>query len=220
MTFQLVLATDYISMYGYFLYNDSNWDPNQVFSRYVTVGYDASDFNNYQQVGLSASDYVNLDKLPGNTGLNGEWYFNFTSIEATNPNRLCHKWSQNHVKFRPYLPSSLSCSCTYEQALLDWRFWFSYFWGISSMPHCATLVFSPLQHTVECCYDYDGSLIVDSRYGGSFFRYNPLFYYQQHVLDDRQPHKHCCIKSIFANFTIYIGLQVSAPNTDHQDFVS
>ena len=196
MTFQLVLATDYISTYGYYLYNDSNWDPNQAFSRPVTLGYDASDFDNYEQMSLPRTgDYFIIDEIPGNTGQNGEWYFNFTSSEAANPSRLCHKWSQDHTKFRPYLLGNLSCPCTYEQALLDWRFWFGYFWGVSSMQHCATFVFSQLQGTVECCYDFDGSLIVDSRYGGSFFRYNPLFYYQQHLLDDRQPRQHCCIDS-------------------------
>ena len=192
------MATDYISTYAYFLYNNSNWDPNQAFSRPVTVGYDASDYDNYEQVSLPLpGDYFNMDTLQGNTRLTGEWYFNFTSVEATNPNRLCRKWSQDHIKFRPYFPISMSCPCTYEQALLDWRFWFGYFWGISSMPHCATLVFSPpnTAYTIECCYDYDGSLIVDSRYSGSYFRYNPLFHYRQHVLDDRQPHEHCCIES-------------------------
>ena len=47
MTCQLVLATDYISTYGYFIYNDTTW--NSSVSHPVTIGYDARDFVNYNR---------------------------------------------------------------------------------------------------------------------------------------------------------------------------
>lgn len=193
MTCQLVLATDYISTYGLFLYYDNNWNISQRYSRPVTIGYDARNFIDYEQVKLpNQRDYYNMDAIKGNTDLNGEWYFNFTSGGDTSPSRNCHKWSHEHINLNPI---DLSCPCTLYQALLDWRFWFGYFWGVSSRPNCATFILSQLQGTTECCYDSNGSLIVGSRYGGSYFQYNPLFYYQLHFLKDHLPHKHCCIES-------------------------
>lgn len=195
MTCQLVLATDYISTYGFFLYNDTNWNVSLSSSRPVTIGYDAKDFINYDRVNLpSQNDFFIINDIRGNTGRNAEWYFNFTSRENTNPYRLCRRWSHEQIGSY-YVPSSLSCPCTYQQALLDWRFWFGYFWGVSSQPHCATFLFSQRQSTTECCYDSNGTLIVGPNGGGSYFQYNPLFYYQQHFLKDHLPFEYCCIES-------------------------
>ena len=192
MTFQLVLATDYVHTYGYFLYNDTNWNTNLMSGRHVTIGYDARDFINYVRINLPSQHLVDVE---GNTGINGEWYFNFTSSEATNPYRLCRTWSYEHTNFYNYIPSRILCPCTHQQALLDWRFWFGYFWGVSSRPNCATFIFSQLQGTTECCYDSDGSLIIGPRSGGSYLQYNPLFYYHQYFSEDYLPHEYCCIES-------------------------
>ena len=193
MTCQLVLATDYISTYGYFLYNDTTW--NSSVSHPVTIGYDARDFVNYNRINLPGQS---IYRVEGNTGHVGEWYFNFSLSEggSENPDKGCYKLSY-HEDINGYrnIPSHLECPCTRQQALFDWRFWFGYFWGISSRPNCATFIFSQLQGTTECCYDSNGLLIVEQRYGGSYFLYNPLFYYQEHLLRDRLLHEHCCVNS-------------------------
>ena len=195
MTCQLVLATDYSSTYGFFLYLDTNWNITRSSRHHIIIGYNARDFINYYQVNLpSQEDYFIIDQIQGNTGYSGKWYFNFTSSEATNPYRLCYKWSHEQTRSY-YIPSSLSCPCTYQQALLDWRFWFGYFWGVSSRPHCATLLFSQQQRTTECCYDSEGSLIIGPNGGGSYLQYSPLFNYQQYFMADSLPYEYCCIQS-------------------------
>ena len=191
MTCQLVLATDYVNTYGYFLYNDTTWNTIQFASTPVTIGYDARDFVNHDIINLPGQQIYLAE---GNTGLVGEWYFNFSS-EGNNPHKLCYQWSYDNMNRYHYIPSNLSCPCTHQQALFDWRFWFGYFWGISSRPNCATYIFSRYLGTTECCYDSDGLLIVEQRYGGSYLLYNPLFHYHEHITHDRLPHEHCCINS-------------------------
>ena len=192
VTFQLVLATDYLTTYSFFLYDEASWDLRRRFWPRVVIGYDAKDYSNYENVQLSSNQYLRIHEFQGNTGRTGEWYFNNTSPGETNSAGLCLKWSQRQVNMTSVFEGVPSCPCTRLQAWRDWRFWFGYYWGLSARPNCATLLFSRVQSTIECCYDDDGSLIVGANNGGSYLLYNPLFLHQQNAREDRLPHRYCC----------------------------
>ena len=198
-TFQLVLATDYTSTYGFYLYGDTNWDiDRRARWQRIVIGHDARDFMNYENVLLqSNTDFFTIDDVVGNSRLPGVWYFNYTSPESDmNSEQLCLQWSKRQSLVTTSFDTVPSaCPCTRRQARRDWRFWFAHFWGLSSRPNCATLLFSRQQSTVECCYDDDGSLIVGANDGGSYLLYNPLFYFLDHVQEDSFPYRYCCVES-------------------------
>ena len=203
MTFQLILATDYINTYAFFLYQDGgfNWDIERRQWQRIVVGYDANDYiifkNVYSPADSNINDVLQIDTVLGNSNLPGVWYFNFTP-SATNRNheQLCFEWAKrqpgnlSETQFEG-LPS---CPCTHSQALRDWRFWFLHRWGLSSRENCATFLFSRTrrQSAIECCYDNKGSLLVGPPSGGSYKLYNPLFYPRDHTIEDVSPYDNCC----------------------------
>lgn len=196
ITFQLVLATDYLATYAYFLYDESTWSLSRRFWPRVVIGHDAYDYTNYRNIKLPSSQYLRIHREQGNTGRPGEWHFNYTASGQIDSAKLCMKWSQRQDSASATFEGMLSCPCTQRQARRDWRFWFGYYWGFSARPNCATLFFSwPSQSSVECCYDNDGSLIVGANEGGSYMLYNPLFRYRQNFQEDRLPHRQCCEES-------------------------
>ena len=196
MTFQLVLATDFLTTYAFFLYDDSTWSLSRRFWPRVVIGHDNKDFTNYDNIQLTSPEYLRIQNIQGNTGRTGEWYFNYTAQGEVDSAKLCLQWAQRQdSNVSAAFEGVLSCPCTRQQAWRDWRFWFGYYWGFSARPNCATLLFSRRQSTIECCYDDDGSLIVGADDGGSFLLYNPLFRHRQNVLEDRQPYRYCCEES-------------------------
>lgn len=197
MTFQLVLATDYLTTYSFFLYDESTWSLHRWYWPRVVIGHDAKDYTNYDNIQLSRSQYFRIHDVQGNTGRRGEWYFNYTAPGEVNSEKLCLKWSQRQNNNVTALFEGVwSCPCTRQQARRDWRFWFGYYWGYSARPNCATLLFSwRRQSSIECCYDSDGSLIVGANDGGSHLLYNPLFRHVQNFQEDRLPYRHCCEES-------------------------
>lgn len=189
-----MLATDYLTTYAFFLYEDeATWSLRRQFWPRIVIGHDNKDYVNYKSIRLSRQQYLRIHSVQGNTGLAGEWYFNYTAQGELDSAKRCLQWAQrqdgNTSASFEGLPS---CPCTRQQARRDWRFWFGYYWGLSARPNCATLLFSRRQSTIECCYDDDGSLIIGAKDGGSYLLNNPLFRNQQSVLEDRQPHRHCC----------------------------
>lgn len=193
-TFQMVLATDYIQTHVLFLFQDGS--TINLFSwQHVVVGYDRRDFVNYLNAEVATqADFSLLHQLPGNTGRTGEWYFNITTdMNDTLAEARCLIWSLRQEEFNE---SALQfCPCTRRQARRDWRYWFAYYWGLSSRPNCATLLFNCRQSTIECCYDDFGALIVGPNQGGSHKLYNPLFFFHQHFLEDERPYDDCCVRS-------------------------
>lgn len=166
----------------------------------VVVGFDARDLTNYHNVELQSEETSRLHTLTGNTGRIGEWYYNFsTPVEDFSAEQRCAMWAQRQETVAANATSgsslALACPCTRQQAQRDWSFWFGYYWGLSSYPGCATVLFSRSQSTIECCYDDAGALIVGPRLGGSFKLYNPLFFYQQNFFEDVRPYRDCCVDS-------------------------
>ncbi len=200
VTFQLVLATDYIRTYAFYLYEEDgfNWDTERRQRQRIAIGYDARDYVNYLNVELpSMNDFLMIDDVTGNTGLPGEWYFDFSSPDTgTNFEQLCLEWSKQQTSNAADYFSNLSlpsCPCTWWQARRDWRFWFAYYWGYSSQPNCATLLFSRTQSTIECCYSWsDGSLLVGPNEGGTYKLYNSLFHPEEYYTEDLLPYEYCC----------------------------
>ena len=201
VTFQLVLATDYITTYAFYLYEEDgfHWNTENRQHQRVVVGYDASasDFNNYMNIELpSINDFLRIDSTIGNTNLPGQWYFNFTSPDiSTNFEQLCLEWSKRQPPNinELYFSSLPSCPCTWWQAWRDRRFWFAFRWGLSSQPNCATFLFSRNQSTIECCYSWtDGSLLVGPNFGGTYKLYNSLFHSQEYYTEDLLPYDYCC----------------------------
>lgn len=197
-TFQLVIATDFIQTHAFYLYEYStishfDWQR-------AVVGYDAKDFQNYFNLDQMPQDLVMLHRVAGNTGRIGEWHFNFTSPPGqVTAEQRCRAWARRQ---RGQLLDITSiqirhCPCTRQQAERDWRFWFGYFWGLSSNPNCATVLFSGSQHTLECCYDRFGALIVDptDRGAGSYKLYHPLLYNSEYYEEDLLPYYDCCTHS-------------------------
>lgn len=201
-TLQLILATDFIHTHGFYLYDDSTiYIPNSIMCQerrhHAVMGYDAKDLQYY--FNLPMPDIPNLHQIPGNTGRTGEWHFNFTSPpgQATAKQR-CLNWATREDSKAMIDLSTLlvkHCPCTLQQLQFDWRFWFGYLWGLTTSQNCATVLFSGSQHTLECCYDDDGALIVGPREGGSYKRYNPLFFNQDYYQDDLLPYYDCCEES-------------------------
>ena len=190
-----MLATDYLTTYSFFLYDEATWHLYRRFWPRIVVGHDAKDFTNYFNAELGQSQFLRLSQVEGNTGRIGEWFFNYTAPGEIDSATFCRMWSQRQANVSVSFDQRFSCPCTRQQAQTDWRFWFGYYWGFSARPNCATLLFSRRQSTIECCYDTDGSLIVGANEGGSYLLYNPLFRHRQNVLEDRTPYRHCCEQS-------------------------
>ena len=192
-----MLATDYLTTYAFFLYDEATWSLSRQFWPRVVIGHDAKDFANYENVQLNSQQYLRIHNIQGNSGRAGEWFFNYTTQGEIDSAKLCLKWTQRQdANNSAAFEGVSSCPCTRQQASRDWRFWFGYYWGLSARPNCATLLFSRRQGTIECCYDDDGSLIIGANAGGSYLLYNPLFHYQQNALEDRQPYRYCCEESM------------------------
>lgn len=196
LTFQLVLASDSVDTYAFFLYEEGglNWNRDH---QQIVVGYDAKNYINYLNVMVDdTEDYLQLDSIEGNTGNDGEWYFKLTgSDDDTNYELECFKWAakQDGDVVEDYFDGLPACPCTRQQARRDWRFWFGWRWGLSSGPNCATLVWSGRQSTTECCYDEDtGALLVGPSAGGSFRLHHPWFSNKDYITEDQQPHEYCC----------------------------
>ena len=184
--------------HAFFIYISSTLDLRSW--QRVVVGYDARDFTHYQSVDLQSRDeFLRLHEMTGNTGRVGEWYFDLNSpVEEISAEQRCLVWAKRQQQNTSAILSSLrvnACPCTQQQAWRDWSFWFGYFWGLSSRPNCATVLFSRSQSTIECCYDDNGALIVGPSQGGSLKLYNPLFFYQENFLEDLRPYQDCCIDS-------------------------
>ena len=203
VTFQLVLATDYVSTYAFFLYKEGSftWDIERSQWERIVVGYDANDYITYRNVFTTDSDInevLRIDTVPGNTNLQGAWYFNFTP-PATDKNyeQICLQWAKRQPEnlAETQFVGLPSCPCTLSQALRDWRFWFLHRWGLSPRENCATFLFSRdrMQSTIECCYGNDGSLLVGPPSGGTYKLYNPLFHPRDHTLEDVSPYDYCCV---------------------------
>ena len=191
-----MLATDFIQTHAFYIYSTSSVRGEATPP--VVVGYDAKDFQNYFNFIRSPQELFMLHNVIGNTGRNGEWYYNFTLPPGEITADLkCLLWVRAQIE-QPLDISSLRvqyCPCTKQQALLDWSFWFGNTWGLSSSPNCATALFSGSQHTLECCYDRSGNLLVGPIEGGSYKKYNPLFYYENYLQDDLMPYIDCCVSS-------------------------
>ena len=192
-----MLVSDFVQTHALYLYQDSTLPSWQ----HTVIGYDTRDFVNYNNVEFnSQAEFLQVHNMVGNTGRPGEWFFDLTSQEDRgNPEQRCTLWARRQQGLTQNInPHSLrinACPCTRRQAQRDWNFWFAYFWGLSSAPNCATVLFSQSQGTIECCYDNSGALIVGPRHGGSFKMYNPLFFYQQNFLEDLTPYQDCCVMS-------------------------
>lgn len=199
--FQLILATDYVQTQALFIYRSSSLDLPRW--QRVVVGYDARDFIHYHTLQLpSSSDFFQLHATEGNTGRVGEWHYSFTlPQEQLTADQRCLMWAKRQrISHEENLQgfSSLrerACPCTFNQAQRDRSFWFLYYWGLNSRRNCAMVPFSGNQSTLECCYDTSGALIVGPNEGGSFWLYNPLFFYQENFIQDLQPYRDCCVDS-------------------------
>lgn len=198
VTFQLVLATDFINTYAFYLYQPGGFSARLPSWRRVVVGYDAKDNRNFHNVELLSAQYSMIDAAVGNTGEMGQWYFNFTtSILEADSEQLCMEWArrQNTNVLERQFSGLPSCPCTSGQARRDWRFWFAHFWGLSSRSNCATFLWSRRQATLECCYENDGSLLIGPSSGGSSLLYNPLFFFRNYFQEDRLAYQYCCVDS-------------------------
>ena len=199
LTFQLVLATDYIRTFVFYLYEEEgiNWDPSRV-SRSVVIGYDAKNYIDYDNVALDSTEYLNIDMIMGNTGYEGQWFFELVSDTVQSPIEQCLIWARSQPKDLNFDDLG-SCPCTRQQARRDWRFFFGHNWGLSSRPECATFISwrrRRNQISLECCYDdASGALIVGPRNGGTYKRYSSLFNPSQNYLQDILPYQQCCIDS-------------------------
>lgn len=199
----MVLATDFVQTHAFFLYDNStthNTTDSLCDQRVyrAVMGYDAKDLQNYFNLNQPAQQLAMLHNLPGNTGRTGDWHFDLTLPpgQATAEQR-CLLWAKRQERQPNIDISSLEvkyCPCTLQQLLWDKRFWFGYFWGLSSSPNCATVLLSGSQNTLECCYDTGGALIVGTR-GGSYKLYNPLFFYENYRQEDLLPYYDCCVNS-------------------------
>ena len=196
-----MLATDYISTYAFFLYEEGgfNWNIANRQRQRIVIGYDARDYVNYDNIHLNdqlsdITSILQIDTVEGNTNLTGQWYLNLTSQESDEQN--CLEWAKRQpTNVLDNFEGLPACPCTRRQAWIDWRFFFAFYWGYSSQPNCATLLFSRRQSTLECCYNTDGSLIVGSNSGGSYKLYNSLFFPQEYSREDQLPHDYCCVFS-------------------------
>ena len=152
---------------------------------------------NYHTVELgSRQRYAQIHNLLGNTGRVGEWLFDFSARLDDYAELRCLAWSRRQRE-NSIVPSQLPrCPCTIRQAFFDFRYWFGYFWGLSSQPNCATVLFTGTSSTTECCYDWlTGALIVGPNNGGTYKLHNPLFQYYQYRLQDFLPYQDCCVES-------------------------
>ena len=196
MTFQVVLTTDYVNTYAFFLYEEGeiNWNIDQRQRQRIVVGYDAKDYVNYLNVQLqNSTDFLTIDTVIGNTGFPGQWYFSLTSPRTENFEGLCLEWAKRQSEdLNDNFAGLPSCPCTRRQAWRDRRFFFAFFWGLSSRPNCATMLFSRRQSSIECCYDSRGSLLVGPTTGGTYQLFNPLFSPRENTVEDRLPYDYCC----------------------------
>ena len=193
-----MLATDFVQTHAFYLYHDSTL--NLPSWQRAVAGYDAKDFQNYFNFDLPADQLTQLHATAGNTGRRGEWHFNLTSPDPLlTPEQHCTMWSrrqdQGDVQLDLSSIQTNSCPCTRAQAERDWRFWFAFYWGLSRSD-CAIVLFPGGQHTLECCYDDLGALIVGpSEGGGSYKLYNPLSFARESYLEDVKPYEDCCTSS-------------------------
>lgn len=178
------------------MYGSTYWD-YQLRAGYqgIVIGYDINDGENYLNVNVDQEDgYLFINSIIGNTGQYGQWYFGYTPTELK-PEQLCFKWAneQDRILGESLVTSLPSCPCSKAQALYDWRFLFAYWIGLSSDPNCATLLFSRMQSTIECCYDEDdGSLIIGPKKRGTVKLFNPLFHPAEYRDQDKVPYEQCC----------------------------
>jgi hypothetical protein len=161
------------------------------------MGYDAKNLVNYYNLDLLPQQLIMLHNVPGNTKRDGDWQFDFTlPPDQATPLQRCRIWAKRQ---QPFDTSSLdvqSCPCTRQQVHIDRRFWFGYYSGLSSLPNCATVLLSGSRHTLECCYDEAGALILSPKVGaGTFKLFNPLYLYDDYIREDLLPYEDCCVNS-------------------------
>ena len=221
-TFQLILATDFIRTHAFYLYDGSdstNASTCQQQIYRVVMGYDAKDLQNYFNRNLHPNQLLLLHNMPGNTGRNGDWQFDFTlPPHQWSAEKKCRSWGVRERR-RPLGTANLvevqSCPCTRQQILNDRRFWFGYYSGLSSSPNCATFLLSRSQHTFECCYDESGALLLGAaERGGTLKRFNSLFFYDRYVREDLRPYEDCCINSN-SSCSIYYEFRGSVDCSDY-----
>lgn len=182
-------------MYAFYLYED--FTLRLPWWQRVVIGYDTKNFINYRNVDLgSRSEYSMIHNVVGNTGRMGEWLFDFSAPVADSAELRCLAWSRRQTAGNIVQSALPRCPCTLRQAFRDRRYWFGFYWGLSSRPNCATVLFSRSSSTIECCYDWStGGLIVGPNNGGAYQRYNPLFFFFEHRIQDYLPYQDCCVNS-------------------------
>ena len=171
------------------MYKENNFTL-QIYHHPTVVGYSAGNLTTYFNAELTSAQILNIDKVLGNTGANGQWMFNVSPIlsEKEKIEEKCLQWvseQEDHGDWTDNLPD---CPCSKLQANRDWRFSFVR----SSDESCAFFVATTSQHGLECCYDDNGALLVGPKEGGRYHYYHSLFYPNQHEESDSRPFSQCC----------------------------
>ena len=171
------------------MYKENNFTL-QTYHHPTVVGYSAGNLTTYFNAELTSTQILNIDKVLGNTGANGQWMFNVspTLSEKEKIEEKCLQWvseQEDHGDWTNNLPD---CPCSKLQANRDWRFSFVR----SSDESCAFFVATTSQHGLECCYDDNGALLVGPKEGGRYHYYHSLFYPNQHEESDSRPFSQCC----------------------------
>ncbi|XP_059148171.1 uncharacterized protein LOC131935669 isoform X2 [Physella acuta] len=192
VSFQCVIISDGQTSYVIYLYVQGAMNLNPTYARSVEVGWGNVNFD------TTRYSYYTFDRILGNTGKPGIWFFKLG--ETTNYNAKCLSWFQSASKEIIEITAQNNdlpaCPCN-ELAAKNSPTWISN--SLSQTEgNCYDLLPNYGEFGRRCCYRSDGSSSFESRkpLSGSLQRYNAFYYIKtksrDHEVNDRDPKRWCC----------------------------
>ena len=153
---------------------------------------------------------ANVDEGKGNTGEVGRWFFRIEDYRGTvSPREKCIAWQQWHspseARISQLLSTFMPCPCSFWQAWLDGRYWFSWFTFCAYSRFFDFTAFEGMTVFVyqKCCYSRSpgsfGALMIGPLNGGhvSYLFPNSFLNSKRKLGEytDSEAYDYCCRKS-------------------------
>ncbi|XP_059148154.1 mucin-like protein [Physella acuta] len=196
VSFQCVIINDGYTTYAMYLYMQAAMQFKSLSARSVEIGW--GKFN----LDTSTSAYYMFDRVLGNTGSPGQWFFKVG--EKVNYKMMCRSWYQTsplaeYFAIERKKSEMPACPCN-ELVAINSPLWVSYSL-IQNESHCFDLLPYYGEYGRRCCYRTDGSFSLETRMpqAGSLQRFNAfnslIHNSKDHQLNDIEPKNWCCYQS-------------------------
>ncbi|XP_013383336.2 uncharacterized protein LOC106153782 [Lingula anatina] len=226
-TFQAVILSDGVQSYVIFNYKD-----NGISIAATTIEKKAAltvtDGNNYCKTGIFSTQETmgSIDKLVGNSGEIGVWFYQLYTNPADIPNydQKCRDWAAPHSLFQiaVFRAVAFPCPCSLFQAWRDFTFartrrtGSEYSGVVCFTARWEVLVFGKLIGQ-ECCYSRTNFALIteaNSIATGSLQVNHERFLPTNYLAQDFNPKLDCCLRS--DNCETYFTYR---PNNDCRNYI-